>query len=84
MIDAPKPKYWKALFVAALFTIPVSLFIRAFIHMSDMVWFVSLLVVTLLIAQTVLARMVNDWRAQDMIDLETFERRHQITRRIRR
>lgn len=78
-----KPKYWKALLTTALFAMPLSLFPRAFFHMSDAVWLVSAVAATVVIAAMVHARIANDWRASDTMRLEDFDRRTAVTRNVR-
>jgi len=82
--DPPEPKYWKALLMAALFCIPLSLFVRAVIvHMSDLAWFIMLGVMTLIASYTIHQRVTNDWRARDTMNLERTDRATSVERNIR-
>lgn len=81
--DAPEPKYWKALLVAALFCIPLSLVVRAIVSMSDAVWLVVLAVMCLVVSYTIHERVTNDWRARDALHAEHFDRATSVGRNIR-
>lgn len=82
--DPPEPKYWKALLVAALFCIPLSLFVRAIIvHMSDLAWSVMASAMTPIASYTIHQRVTNDWRAQYTMNLRHFDRESSVERNIR-
>ena len=69
MYGAPvsAPKFWKAALTAAVFCLPVTLLVRAFVPMSDLVWILIALSSTLVVASIVHARVCNDWQAQDAL-----------------
>ena len=79
----PEPKFWKALLVAALFIIPGSLFARALVRMTDLVWFAIAIGGTLAVASLVHMRVRNDWRAQYHMNLQRFEKRANVSPNIR-
>jgi hypothetical protein len=74
-----QPRYWKALLATLLFTVPLALFARALVRMTDLVWFAGTIGVTLAIAWTIHSRTMNDWRVGDAMHLSTFE--HEKVRR---
>jgi hypothetical protein len=62
-----EPKYWKALLVSAPFAVVAMLFIRALIHMTDLVWFAITVPVALVFGWTIYGRAANDWRTGDAV-----------------
>lgn len=72
---SPEPRYWKALVVTALFLIPLALFARAFVRMPDYVFAALVVVAALAISSVLHLRIRNDWRAQDTMKMERFDRR---------
>lgn len=77
------PKFWKAALTAAVFCLPVTLVVRAFLPMSDLVWLLVAFCSTLVVASVVHARVCNDWRAQDTMDSEAFDRRTGVAPNVR-
>jgi hypothetical protein len=78
-----EPKFWKALLATAFFCVPLSLIVRAVFRMSDVTWLITALASTLVTASILHARVVNDWRAADTMNLEVFERRTRVAPNIR-
>gem|GEM_PF-3575390 len=85
MYGAPvsAPKFWKAALTAAVFCLPVTLLVRAFVPMSDLIWILVAFSSTLVVASIVHARVCNDWRAQDTMDSEVFDRRTSVAPNVR-
>lgn len=81
--DPPEPKYWKALLMAALFCIPLSLIVRAIVPMPDLVWVAVLVVMTLIVSYTIHERITSDWRARYTINYNEFNSRTRVGRNIR-
>jgi hypothetical protein len=79
----PEPKFWKALLATLLFSVPLSLVARALFHMGDLVWLISTVGGSLIIASIVHGRVVNDWRAQDKLHMQVFDRRTSVAPRVR-
>lgn len=67
-----KPQFWKALIATVIFAVPLALFARAFVRMTDVVWFALTIGATLAIAWTVHSRTIDDWRASDAMHLREF------------
>jgi K+ transporter len=78
-----QPRFWKALIVTMVFTVPLTLFARAIVRMSDMMWLALTIGLTLLVAWTIHTRTINDWRAGDTMHSETFDRSTSVGRNIR-
>jgi hypothetical protein len=81
--ELPQPRFWKAVLVALVFTVPTALLSRALIAMTDAVWFALTIGATLVIAWAVHSRMRNDWRSRYEMNLTTFEKRKAVGRNIR-
>jgi hypothetical protein len=80
---SPQPRFWKALVAAAILTVPLSLLVRVFVPMSDLIWFAVVALSSLVIASLVHARVTNDWRAQYHLNLGVFERRTNVAPGVR-
>jgi K+ transporter len=78
-----QPRFWKALLVTMVFTVPLALFARAIVRMTDIVWFSLTIGFTLVVAWTIHTRTINDWRAGDTMHLETFEKRMSVGKNIK-
>jgi hypothetical protein len=78
-----QPRFWKAMLASALFVVPLALFARALIHMTDLVWFAITIGCTLAVAGTIHSRTINDWRAGDTMHLNTFEKRTAVGKNIK-
>jgi hypothetical protein len=78
-----QPRFWKALLVTMVFTIPLALFARAIVRMTDLVWFGLTIAFTLVVAGTIHSRTINDWRAGDTMHLRTFEKRTSVGKNIK-
>jgi hypothetical protein len=76
----PQPRYWKALVVTLVFTIPLALFARSRLPMTDLVWCVLTAAVSLAIAWTIYSQMIDDWRTNGQMNLTTFEKRNAVKR----
>lgn len=85
MYDRPqsKPLFWKALIATLFFSVPLALFARAFVRMTDIVWFALTIGLTLVAAAAIHSRTMNDWRASDTMHLRDFEKRNAVGRNIR-
>jgi K+ transporter len=55
-----QPRFWKALLATMVFTIPLALFARAIVRMTDIVWFSLTIGFTLVVAWTIQTRSIND------------------------
>jgi hypothetical protein len=71
-----QPRFWKALLATLIFSVPLALFLRALVHMTDLVWFVLTIGMTLAIASIIHSRTIFDWRASDTMHLQDFEKRN--------
>jgi hypothetical protein len=78
--EQPQPRYWKALLVTLVITIPLALFARGRLPMTDLVWCALTAAISLAIAWTIYSRMINDWRTNDQTNLTTFEKRNAVKR----
>jgi hypothetical protein len=78
--EQPQPRYWKALVVTLVFTIPLALFARSRVPMTDLVWCVLTAGISLAIAWTIYSRMVNDWRTIYGMNLTALEKRNAVKR----
>ncbi len=78
-----QPRFWKALLVTMVFTVPLTLFARAIVRMTDIVWFAVTIAFTLVVAGTIHSRTINDWRAGDTLHSEAFDRNTSVGRNIR-
>jgi hypothetical protein len=78
-----EPRFWKALLASALFVVPLALFARAIVHMTDLIWFAVTIACTLAVAGTIHSRTINDWRAGDTMHLRTFEKRTSVGKNIK-
>jgi K+ transporter len=78
-----EPRFWKALLASALFVVPLALFTRALIRMTDVVWFAITIGCALAVAWTIHSRTMNDWRAGDTMHLRTFEKRRLVGKNIK-
>lgn len=78
-----QPRFWKALLATLIFSVPLALFLRALVRMTDLVWFALTIGMTLAIACIIHARTINDWRASDTMHLRDFEKRNAVRRNIR-
>jgi hypothetical protein len=78
-----KPRYWKALLVTVIFSVPLALFARAVVPMTDIVWFGLTIGLSLVMAWTIHTRMIDDWRARYEMNLTTFEKRNAVGKNVR-
>ena len=79
----PKPGYWKALLVTALFLAPLMYVVHLFIQMPAFAWAFLFVGFALAFSATIYARMKNDWRALDTMNLEQIHRRTTVERNVR-
>jgi len=78
----PKPRYWKALLVTALFLTPIAYFVHFFIRIPEVAWAALFIGSTLAFSTVVYMRMQNDWRAADTMSLNYFHRRTTVKRNV--
>jgi K+ transporter len=78
-----QPRFWKALLATMVFAVPLTLFARAIVRMTDVVWFALTIAFTLVVATMIHSRTMNDWRVGDTMHLNTFEKRTSVGKNIK-
>lgn len=79
----PEPRFWRALVATIIFIVPLALVGRAFVPMTDIVWFALTGGITVASAWAIHSRTINDWRASDAMHLRDFEERNAVSKNIR-
>jgi hypothetical protein len=78
----PKPRYWKALLVTALFLAPLTYFVHFFIRTPPVAWAFLFTGLALAFSAVIYARMQNDWRALGTMNVEDIHRRTTVKRNL--
>jgi hypothetical protein len=82
--QAATPSFWKALVFTTIFGLPIAYSMSlAFNKVAPIVWYVATPLVIAVTAYGVHTRMLDDWRANDRMHMEKFNRTTSVKRNIR-
>ena len=77
-----EPKYWKALLFVGAFTLLIAWFLHPILRLAPTAWAIVLPIFIVGASGVMHHRMKNDWRAQDTMNMELFDRRTAVGRNV--